>query len=121
MRLGPLLWSLLIAAVIYVIVVFVLLTWAWGHEGEQWISDKQLTDPVSRMWCCGPNDCSQLDEDAVEKVPGGYRVGNMYGPPEFVPEKRALPYSPDGHYHACFAPDPAKDHVRCFIVPPPPS
>jgi len=94
---------------------------AYAHEGEQWIADKQLNDPVSKQFCCGPRDCSRLDDDLVEIVNGGYRVGNMYGPPEFVPEQRALPFSPDGHYHACFAPDPTKNHVRCFIVPPPPS
>ena len=118
MRLGSFLTAILIAALVYLVVVWALLTWAYGHEGDQWIADKQLLDPISGMYCCGPHDCSRLADDLVEIVPGGYSVGNMYGPPEFVPENRALPVSPDGHYHACFNPSPTRDHVRCFIVPP---
>jgi hypothetical protein len=41
---------------------------------------------------------------------------------EFVAAKRALPFAPDGHYHACYRYDDAQHNtVRCLIVPPPSS
>jgi hypothetical protein len=51
-------------------------------------------------------------------VQGGYKVNT--GPGDFFVEwERALPLSPDGHYHVCITPDESGAlTVRCFIVPP---
>ena len=105
--------ALLLGALVYVLIVMLLLTFAYGHEGEQWIADKALHDPISGQFCCGPQDCKQLPDNWVEKVPGGYWVGA-----EYIPNAKALPFSPDGHYHRCAGPD---KRTRCFIVPPPSS
>ena len=90
---------------------------AQAHEGEQWINDKQLTDPATGQFCCGPLDCRILPDEAVEIVPGGYQVVIDSGT-NFIPENRALPLAPDGHYHICVAKDDQVEHVRCFITPP---
>jgi hypothetical protein len=98
--------------VAYLALIFWALTicLVYGHEDEQWIADKSLQDPVSKQYCCGPRDCKIFPDDWVKVVPEGYRIGF-----EFVPEYRALPVSPDGHYHRC---TDAKGATRCFIVPP---
>jgi hypothetical protein len=90
---------------------------ARAHEGEQWINDKQLHDPISREFCCGPQDCRILPDEAVEIVPGGYQVV-IDGGTNFVPENRTLPFSPDGHYHICVVKNDQLEHIRCFITPP---
>ena len=107
---GPLLTAILITALFYVMLILFMLGMAHGHEEEQWISDKSLQDPVSKQYCCGPSDCRVFPDDWVKVVPEGYRIGF-----EFIPQSRALPVSPDGHYHRCTN---AKGETRCFIVPP---
>jgi hypothetical protein len=53
-------------------------TVVFGHGSEQWINDAKLVDPVSRMLCCGPIDCSALAPGSVEReyrpVPGLWSV-----------------------------------------------
>jgi hypothetical protein len=94
---------------------------AHAHGVEQWIANQQLSDPVLRTYCCGPSDCHQLSDGAVIETADGYLVPVMQGE-EFVAAKRALPFAPDGHYHACYRYDDAQhDTVRCLIVPPPSS
>jgi len=46
----------------------------FGHGSEQWINDAKLVDPVSKVFCCGPTDCSVLAPGSVERVQGGYKV-----------------------------------------------
>jgi len=94
-------------------------TAVFGHGSEQWINDEKLVDPVSKAFCCGPSDCSVLAPGSVERVQGGYKVNTGWAGFFFVESDRALPFSPDGHYHVCinyehgFIPK-----VRCFIAPP---
>jgi hypothetical protein len=67
-----------------------------------------LVDPVSKVFCCGPTDCSVLAPGSVERVQGGYKVniGGWAGyEPFFVEWDRALPFSPDRNYHICITPD----------------
>ena len=94
---------------------------AHAHDVEQWIADQQLSDPVLRTYCCSPSDCQQLSDGAVIETEGGYLVPVVQGR-EFVAANRALPFAPDGHYHACYRYDDARHNtVRCLIVPPPSS
>src|SRR5215472_8922332 len=95
-------------------------TAVFGHGNEQWISDAKLVDPVSKGLCCGPTDCSVLAPGSVEHVQGGYKVntGRWTGyDPFFVAWDRALPLSPDGHYHVCITSDAESSipTIRCFI------
>jgi hypothetical protein len=94
---------------------------AHAHGVEQWIANQQLSDPELRTYCCGPSDCHQLSDGAVIETEDGYLVPVVQGQ-EFVAAKRALPFAPDGHYHACYRyDDPQHNTVRCLIVPPPSS
>ena len=93
-----------------------------AHDAEQWIANKQLTDPVSKQFCCGPIDCNALEEGKVQEVEGGYSVSidawyGYSGFTEFVPYNRAMPFAPDGRFHACITRD-QKSKIRYFIVPP---
>ena len=97
-------------------------TAVFGHDSEQWINDAKLVDPVSKVLCCGPTDCSVLAPDSVERVQGGYNVntGRWSGyDPFFVEWDRALPFSPDASYYVCITSDETGvPHLRCLIVPP---
>ncbi len=95
---------------------------AYAHGSEQFIADRGMSDPVSKKGCCGPSDCYVLADGTVRLGKGGYWVPVGAHDPEFVPERRAMPFSPDGHFHVCYDLDesgPAA--VRCLIVPPSPS
>ena len=98
-------------------------TAVFGHGSEQWISDAKLVDPVSKTFCCGPTDCAVLAPGSVERVQGGYKVNTGWWTgydPFFVAWDRALPFSPDGHYHICmsYQGEGVIPKVQCFIVPP---
>jgi hypothetical protein len=90
-----------------------------AHEGEQWIADGRMLDPVSKQWCCGPSDCHALLDRDVQLTHGGYLVKEQAdSEPEYIPEARALPLAPDGRYHRCVQFNDGKAKSRCFIVPP---
>jgi hypothetical protein len=103
---------------------------AHAHGTEQWIADKNLHDPVSKMFCCGPHDCMVLADGEVQEVTGGYQINATLWPyakfavklSEFIPYSHAMPFSPDGRYHICvgeeYDSDPPVYKARCFIVPP---
>jgi len=112
-RLGYAATAMVVLIYLALIIYTLMLSIAYGHEGEQWIADKALHNPISGVFCCGPQDCKQVPDEWVEKVQGGYWLGA-----EFIPNAQALPFSPDGHYHRCAGPD---KRTRCFIVPPPSS
>ncbi len=93
------------------------------HDEEGWIAKKQLKDPVSGSFCCGPVDCRVLDDGDVKEVNGGFavhmktQVGTDLN--EVIPYDRAMPFAPDGRYHACLGwTYPNKPKIRCFIIPP---
>lgn len=116
------------------IVLFFLLLMcsaAYSHGTEQWIADRALGDPVSHQFCCGPTDCQVLDDSQVKEVEGGFQIDmtmaiNSYKTTgavvvqvhEMIPYQRALPFSPDRKYHACFTRSSDTVKVRCFIAPP---
>ena len=112
-----------------------LLTFAYAHDSEQWIANKQLHDPVSGTFCCGPSDCRALNDDEVSEVQGGFHVHMRVSKQdettaiqgkdvidETIPYARTLPFADDGHYHACvrWINDGTKllPSIRCFITPP---
>jgi hypothetical protein len=95
---------------------------AYAHGNEQFIADQGMSDPVSKKGCCGPSDCYVLADGTVRLSKGGYWVPVGVHDPEFVPERRAMPFSPDGHFHVCYDLDESGPRaVRCLIVPPSPS
>jgi hypothetical protein len=63
-----------------------------------------------------------LDDGSVREVNGGFDVDLMVGWSSatlhhfhaFVPYSRALPLSPDGHYHVCLSWDMAV--MRCYAA-----
>ncbi len=105
---------------------------ALAHDAEQWIADKHLRDPVSKGFCCGPQDCRVLEDNEVKEVTGGFAIHivEMHAADglhmtvgtvdDTVPYNRTLPFSPDNRYHACldwnYPNNSAK--VRCLIIPP---
>ena len=105
---------------VYVITVILgVFSPASAHDSEQWIADGHMVDPVSKAWCCGPIDCAPLASSEVKEVPGGYEINQGPDfPPEFIPESRTLPFSPDGRYHRCIGGDESTMYTRCFITPP---
>jgi hypothetical protein len=107
--------------VLLALALTLICTAVFSHGSEQWINDAKLVDPVSKVFCCGPLDCSALAPGSVERVQGGYKVttGRWTADPFFVEWDRALPFSPDGNYHICIGADEALiPYVRCFITPP---
>src|SRR6516225_3030187 len=109
-------------SVLLALALTLICTAVFSHGSEQWINDAKLVDPVSKAFCCGPTDCSALAPGSVERVQGGYKVntGRWTGyDPFFVEWDRALPFSPDGHYHICITSDEVHiPSLRCLIVPP---
>jgi len=108
---------------LFAVALTLICTAVFGDGSEQWISDAKLVDPVSKAICCGPTDCSVLAPGSVERVQGGYKVNTGWWTgydPFFVKSDRALPFSPDGHYHICINYDDESviAKIRCFIVPP---
>jgi len=108
--------------VLLALALTLICTAVFSHGSEQWIRDAKLVDPVSKIFCCGPDDCGVLAPGSVERVQGGYKVntGRWAGyDPFFVKWECALPFSPDGNYHICITSDESLiPDVRCFIVPP---
>lgn len=98
---------------------------AYAHGPEQWIADNHLRDPKSKAFCCGPSDCHELGDGAVQEAPGGWIVKEENEiTSENIPYERGLPVSPDGRFHRCGTTLNAVDalhfyfQTRCFIVPP---
>lgn len=60
------------------------------------------------QYCCGPDDCRQVDDADVVETPNAYIVG-----PSIIARNMATP-SPDGHFHICV---PSDGRVRCFFAP----
>jgi hypothetical protein len=65
-------------------------------------------------YCCGGQDCRELDGHDVSEVPGGYVV-NFDGKPFSVGHVETQP-SPDGRFHACLMPGSLR--LQCFFAPP---
>ena len=94
-------------------------TAVFGHGSEQWINDASLVDPVSKILCCGPTDCSALAPGSVERVQGGCKVNTGHWPgydPFFVAWDRALPFSPDGHYPCLYYPGRRNAHTESQVL-----
>jgi hypothetical protein len=116
--------ALAFALTVFVAVCLLFAFAARAHDSEQWIADKHLRDPVSKGFCCGPTDCRVLDDNDVKEVSGGFLVHMKTEVTdtdltEVVPYNRAMPFAPDGRYHACLGwTYPNIPKIRCFIIPP---
>ncbi len=98
---------------------------AHAHGVHQWVANKELRDPTSGAFCCGPLDCHAVDDGAVREVTGGWRVQeSLEVGSEVIPYARGLPFSPDGQFHRCGLSYPIgaegkfEYQTRCWIVPP---
>lgn len=63
--------------------------------------------------CCGGSDCRPIQDDAVVRVPGGWRIvatGQVF-------TDDAVKHSPDGHFHRCSAYGREDTHTYCLYVP----
>jgi hypothetical protein len=84
-------------------------------------SNGQTVDPTTKLLCCGPNDCHQIEMDRVTATDAGYfvRLTGLGWYPSFmgtdpveIANNRLQP-SPDGHYWVCFW----SLEVQCFFGP----
>jgi hypothetical protein len=114
--------ALAFALTVFVCVCALFSYAAGAHDSEQWIWKKQLVDPVSKSFCCGPTDCRVLNDDEVKEVSGGFLVHmktEVIDHTETIPYDRAMPFAPDNRYHACLGwAYPNIPKIRCFIIPP---
>ena len=78
-----------------------------AHGEAEWI---MAVEPR----CCGPNDCSPVREDGVERVSGGFVVLETG---EVISERDAL-WSIDEHYWRCrYTSGVRAGQTRCLFVP----
>ncbi len=118
-------WGYVIAVIGLIIAMLaVYFRAAHAHDSEQWIAKKLLRDPISGQFCCGPADCRALEDGDVKEVTGGFAVHMSTYPEmpdidEVIPYSRAMPFAPDGRYHACLGWNyPNIPKIRCLIIPP---
>ncbi len=118
-------WGYVIAVIGLIIAMLaVYFRAAHAHDDEQWIAKKLLKDPISHSFCCGPADCRALADGDVKEVAGGFAVHMSTYPEmpdidEVIPYSRAMPFAPDGRYHACLGWNyPNIPKIRCLVVPP---
>ncbi len=83
---------------------------ALSHDDADWIRQNSLRSKIGEF-CCGEGDCKKLAPNDVSHVAGGYLIISTN---EFVPQRDAMPVSPDGYWR-CHRPDGTR---RCFFVPP---
>jgi hypothetical protein len=81
---------------------------AKSHDAAEWIQREQLKNRIGEL-CCGPRDCSRLEDGDVKPVSGGFLIQSTK---EFVPTSEALPVSPDGYWICRWG-----GQRKCFIVP----
>src|SRR3954467_220920 len=63
--------------------------------------------------CCNGSDCRPTRDDAVVRVPGGWRIvatGQVF-------LDNSVKHSPDGHFHRCSAYGREETHTYCLYVP----
>lgn len=90
---------------------------ARAHDDADWI----MRGPFG--WCCGPKDCFKVAaEDVVYEPPpkegNGTYVVRWRGRVFHVPEKGALPSSPDRGHWVCEQKINGELSIRCLFVPP---
>lgn len=79
---------------------------AWGHDSASWIMENPATS-----WCCGPEDCESLPDDAVAITAEGALVKSTQ---ETIPYWQ-LKESIDGRWWRCRHPS---GNTRCLFRPP---
>ncbi len=84
---------------------------AFAHGEYSWIMDGGYRSPVSKEWCCGPNDCFKIAPEKVHTNAVGYVLDELN---ETVPYSETL-VSQDGRFWRCRRPDGSR---RCFFAPP---
>lgn len=63
--------------------------------------------------CCSDMDCRPIADDAVVRVPGGWRI---VATGQIIPDN-AVKHSPDEHFHRCSAYGREDTHTYCLYVP----
>lgn len=105
---APSLRSVFVAAVI-----FLVLLWSFpslGHGLAFWIEENEET-----AWCCGPDDCQPIPDEAVTMTPSGYEVTIDGRTRVFhYRSKSGLYPSIDQRFWMCRAPD---GWPRCLFTP----
>jgi len=94
-----------------------------AHAHDSWINRQGLRDPLSNIWCCGPDDCEDLTALGIpvtEEPNGDVRIGDTH---ERVESRRIIWASPEGHWYRCYEPlseggAPTVKRARCLIGPP---
>ena len=75
---------------------------------DSWVSRGGLKN-AGGEWCCGENDCRELDYTPIP-VQGGVRLDDG----ETIPQSEVMPLSPEG-WVICRRPDGTR---RCVFAPP---
>jgi hypothetical protein len=114
-------FTIVFTVFVIIVALMTILSTAYAHDEHQFVADKMLRDPVSGAFCCGPVDCHVLGDNDVKEVSGGFAVHmktDVIDFDETIPYNRAMPFSPDGRYHACVGwTYPNIPKIRCFIIP----
>jgi hypothetical protein len=84
-------------------------TQAAAHD--HWINHGGFRSPITNEFCCGNNDCFEIQETQVKVNGVGY---DLTVPRETIPYTEVLP-SKDGKYWRCRRSDGTR---RCFFAPP---
>lgn len=79
-----------------------------AHGDADWIRREELKNRMGEL-CCGPSDCSRLEDGDVKPVEGGFLIQSTQ---EFVPTHEALPVSPDGYWVCRWG-----GQRKCFVTP----
>lgn len=91
--------------------VFLLIAVDAASAHESWINKGQYHNRAG-YWCCGEQDCFEVDK-IVTEVPGGYKLSDSG---ETVPWTEVQP-SLDAHYWRCHSYQDGLPKVRCFFAP----
>jgi hypothetical protein len=86
----------------------VLACTAGATAHERWLDGKMI-DPLTKMRCCGENDCHIIPERQAHATKDGYRLDDTG---ELIEWPRVQP-SPDGGIWACRW----GGETKCFFAP----
>ncbi len=89
---------------------------AHDHGEGAWINQMSLIDPVTREFCCGPQDCAPLPAGGISENAFGFRIAETG---EQFAQGRVIWKAPDGRLWRCrYLAGPEKGKTRCLIGPP---
>lgn len=90
-----------------------LITPAFAHDN--WISRENLTDPVTKEFCCNADDCAAVEEGGIKESLYGHIVVETG---EFIQNNRIIWRSPGGWIRCRYLGGPKANMTRCLIGPP---